>query len=95
MGPEQSGRRPFVVVASAGYLQQVTQLVLAVPVTQTDRQWPNHIALEGPTGLGPRCFAMTEQVRAISHQRIVKVTGIVDGTTLDRIAQCLSDFLII
>jgi len=95
VGVEQSGRRPFVVVASAGYLGQVTQLVLATPVTQTDRGWPNHIELAGATGLDTRCFAMTEQIRAISRQRITKVVGVVDATTLARIAEYLRDFLIV
>ena len=94
VGVEQLGRRPFVVVASAGYLEQVTQLVLATPVTQTDRGWPNHIELTGATGLRTRSFAMTEQVRAVSRQRIIKVVGLVDAPTLARIAEYLSDFLI-
>ena len=95
VGVEQAGRRPFVVVASADYLEQVAQLVLATPITKTDRGWPNHVELTGATGLDDRCFAMTEQVRAISRQRIVKVVGAVDSLTLERIAAFLRDFLIV
>jgi len=94
VGAEQLSGRPFVVVASTDYLEQVTQLVLATPVTQKDRGWPNHIELIGATGLDSRSFAMTEQVRAISRQRITKVVGAVDATTLARIAEYLRDFLI-
>lgn len=93
VGVEQSGRRPLVVVASAGYLEHITNLVLAVPVTTSRRGWPNHVRLEGETGLDAECFAMTEQVRAISRARISKVAGSVDRATLQQIDGWLRDFL--
>jgi mRNA interferase MazF len=68
-------------------------LVIAVPVTTTNRGWPNHVALAGETGLDMNCFAMTEQVRAISRDRITKVTGAVDRTTMQAIDGWLRDFL--
>lgn len=93
IGSEQSGRRPFIVVASNEYLEQVTNLVLAVPLTTTDRGWPNHVRLVGNTGLDATCFAMTEQVRAISRLRVSRITGSVDDETLRGIDSWLRDFL--
>ena len=93
VGREQSGRRSLVVVASDAYLATVTELVLAVPVTTTARGWPNHIPLTGPTGLQEACFAMTEQIRAISRARIDRIAGTVDSGTLVGIDLWLRDFL--
>jgi mRNA interferase MazF len=93
VGREQGGRRPVLVVSSAMYLRTVTELVLTVPVTTTDRGWPNHIKLAGELALERDCFAMTEQVRATSRARLGKVAGVVDDTTMSRIDGWLRDFL--
>lgn len=75
------------------YLRTVTDLVLSVPVTTTDRGWPNHIKLSGELALEHDCFAMTEQVRAISRSRLGKVAGIVDDETIRLVDRWLRDFL--
>ena len=92
-GREQSGRRPVLVVASRGYLETVTALVLVLPVTSVDRVWPNHVELGGGHGLAERSWAMTEQVRAVSRDRIVALAGVVDDETLRRVDEYLRDFL--
>ncbi|MDR0481620.1 MAG: type II toxin-antitoxin system PemK/MazF family toxin [Cellulomonadaceae bacterium] len=94
VGVEQAGRRPFIVVASSAYLATVTHLVLAVPVTTVDRAWPNHVELHGNTALGEKCFAMTEQIRAISRKRITKFAGEVDSSTLKNIVEWIDLFLV-
>ena len=94
VGVGQSGRRPFVVVSSAGYLGIVTRLVIAIPVSKTARGWLNHVQLRGETGLGDvPSFAMTEQIRAIARERIVKNAGTVSDECLGEIDQWLRDFL--
>jgi mRNA interferase MazF len=90
---EQGGRRAVLVVSSGMYLRTVTELVLTVPITTTDRGWPNHIKLAGDLVLEQDCFAMTEQVRATSRTRLGKVAGIVDETTMDLVDAWLRDFL--
>jgi len=93
VGREQAGRRPAVVVASDDYLEQVTRLAVVVPVTRTDRGWPNHVTLTGDTGLPADSFAMTEQIRTIDRRRVQRVTGRVDTDTQAAINQWLGDFL--
>lgn len=94
MGREQAGRRPAVVVASAGYLQAVTELAIVVPATTTERGWPQHVQLTGPAlGLSRPTFAMTEQPRTISRRRIATVAGKVDQNCLSLIRRWLDDFL--
>lgn len=91
-GREQSGRRPVLVVASAGYLRAVTALVIVVPITTVDRRWPNHIGL-GDCGLPRPSWAMTEQPRTLSRERLVGPSGRVDQATLIEVRDWLRGFL--
>lgn len=92
-GREQSGRRPVLVVAAPGYLQAVATLVICVPITSVDRGWPNHIPLTGPTGLARTSWAMTEQPRTLSRERLVSTAGDVDESCLVATRRWLADFL--
>jgi mRNA interferase MazF len=92
LGREQSGRRPVVVVSSAGYLDVVTTLLIVVPVSRNDRGWPNHVRLTGIAGISDS-FALTEQPRTISRERLGEQIGRVDDGCLSEIKCWLGDFL--
>ncbi|WP_375400470.1 type II toxin-antitoxin system PemK/MazF family toxin [uncultured Amnibacterium sp.] len=92
-GREQTGRRPVVVIASNTYLEIVTTLAMIVPVTTTERGWPNHVRLTGATGLSRPSWAMTEQIVTISRTRLVDRAGSVDEPCIDLIRLHLRDFL--
>lgn len=92
-GREQQGRRPALVVSSRGYVATVTTLVAVLPVTTVDRGWPNHVALRGRPGLARPSWAMTEQVRTVSRDRIDRVVGVVDDATLADVEVYLRDAL--
>lgn len=92
-GREQGGHRPVLVVASAGYLDAVTTLVIALPITTTDRGWPNHIRVDGPSGLGQPSWIMTEQLRTLSRDRITGVAGEVSPRCFSEVRTWLADFL--
>ena len=83
----------MVVVSSPGYLRAVTTMALVVPVTTTDRGWPNHVPLTGSPDLVSMSWAMTEQVRAIARARLTGPAGQVDLACLERIRMWLGDFL--
>ena len=92
-GREQAGTRPAVVVASDGYLANVPDLVIVVPVTTTDRGWPHHVLLAGADVRLPQVsLAMTEQPRTIARSRITGHAGHVDTATMAAIDQWLRDF---
>ena len=74
-GSEQAGRRPVVVIANEPYLEAVDRLAIIVPVSSVARGWPNHVEVVGETGMSEQCWAMTEQVRTISRQRLHSVSG--------------------
>jgi mRNA interferase MazF len=92
VGREQSGRRPALVVASAGYLEIVDEMALVVPITTMDRGWPNHIEVIG-SQLEQRSWAMSEQIRTISRERIVSRAGHANAATLAAVRAWLADFL--
>ena len=93
-GREQAGRRPALIVASNLYLEQADTLAIVVPCTTRDRGWPNHIMLHGSElELDWPTFAMTEQPRTVSRQRIVSLAGRVDAATMREVDLWLRDFL--
>jgi len=93
-GREQAGRRPVLVIASDLYLEQADTLAIIVPVTTSNRAWPNHVLLTGPgLALDQPSFAMTEQPRTVIRDRLFDVAGIVDRATMTAVDGWLRDFL--
>jgi mRNA interferase MazF len=92
-GHEQAGHRPVVVVSGSAYLDTVTSLALVVPITSVDRSWSNHVRVDDDAGLPRPSWAMTEQVRAISRDRITAISGLVRPITLAIIRLWIADFL--
>src|SRR5271156_3406260 len=92
IGREQAGRRPALVVAGAGYLETVDTRVVVVPITSVDRGWPNHVEVVGAE-LGQPSWAMSEQIRTISRERVVGRAGRADDPTLAAVRGWLADFL--
>ena len=93
VGREQSGRRPVLIVSNERFHRTVTTLVVVVPVTTKDRRWPNHVELNAGVGMEQRSFAMTEQVRTISRQRLTKKIGIVGESVLRNVREWLVDYI--
>ena len=60
-GHEQAGRRPALVVSNASQ-SRASNMTIVCPITNTDRQSPLHVRLEGFSTSG---FVMCDQVRAI------------------------------
>jgi mRNA interferase MazF len=61
-GHEQKGRRPALVISN-DLFNKHTGLVIACPITHTDRGFPFHVRI--PSGLAVTGFVMTEQVRSL------------------------------
>ena len=82
------------MVSSEDYLAVVRDLVVVVPVTSVDRGWPHHVPVTGDrVALARASFAITEQPRTVSSQRLGRRTGVVDARTLAQVDQWLRDFL--
>lgn len=82
-GTEQSKSRPFVIVSVDQLNQASLGLSLAVPLTRTDFKSALHLRISASEGgLRENGFAMPEQLRAISHERLVRRLGTVRPKTL-------------
>ena len=64
-GHEQRGRRPALVVSNTLFNRH-TGLAIVCPITNTDRQFPFHVAIvDNPKVTG---FIMVEQVKSIDFR---------------------------
>jgi mRNA interferase MazF len=70
VGREQAKHRPWLVLSEPP-LHQARGLLIAVPLTHTDREWSTHVNL---TPDGTRAtVAMCEQVKSMSTARITRI----------------------
>jgi len=94
VGHEQGGRRPVIIVSSDELHIIPSQLVFVVPVTTKDRGVESHVRVSLREGALPReSFAMTEQIRSVSTQRLRRRVGTADDRTLSEIQLRLRLFL--
>jgi mRNA interferase MazF len=82
-GREQAKARPFVIVSVDQLNQTSLDLSLAVPLTRTDFGNALHLVIPASKGgLKEDGFAMPEQLRAISHERLSRHLGSLRPKTL-------------
>jgi mRNA interferase MazF len=70
-GREQTGERPVLIVSTDPFNRGRSGLVVAVPFTTRRRGLPVHVEVRPPDGgLRDVSFAMCEQVRSLSAERL-------------------------
>jgi mRNA interferase MazF len=85
-GTEQAKARPFIIVSIDQLNLSPLRLSLAVPLTRTDFANALHLAVIPPEGgLREKSFAMPEQIRALSHERVSRRIGEVRDATLNEL----------
>jgi mRNA interferase MazF len=85
-GREQAKARPFVIVSVDQLNQTSLGLSLVVPLTRTNFGNALHLAIPASEGgLKEDGFAMPEQLRAISHERLSQRLGSLRPKTLDEL----------
>ncbi len=85
-GTEQAKARPFAIVSVDQLNQASLGLSLAVPFTRTDFGSALHLAVPAAEGgLREDGFAMPEQLRAISHERLARRLGALRPKTLEEL----------
>jgi mRNA interferase MazF len=91
MGSEPAGRRPVVVVNSPFYATFPIPMAIVVPLTTRARGLPHHVPVSSAqSGLKRRSWARTDDVRAISEQRL---TGRPFGNVSDKEADDIRTYL--
>lgn len=95
VGREQANRRPVLIVSSERALQVIPHVVTTVPLTTRERAWATRVLVTGPkTGLDRPTWAICEQVRTISTERLGESVGTADTETMrgvDRVLRYLLD----
>jgi mRNA interferase MazF len=90
IGREQAGRRPALVVSVNALNSGPRGLVVVLPVTGTARGLPSHVPVAPPEGgLTKPSVIMTEQVRAVSKDRLGRRLGSVAPATVAQVEQIL------
>jgi mRNA interferase MazF len=85
-GREQAKARPFAIVSVDQLNQTNLELSLAVPLTRTDFGNALHLSIPAPEGgLTEDGFAMPEQRRAVSHERLSRLLGGLRPKTLEEL----------
>jgi mRNA interferase MazF len=85
-GSEQAKARPFVIVSVDQLNRSSIGLSLAVPLTRTDFGNALHLAISPPEGgLREPSFAMPEQLRAVSHERLSRRLGRLRSATREEL----------
>ena len=77
IGREQHGARPAVVISAHGHERTARELVIVVPCTSRDRGWRSHLPVLGDVDIDRPTFAITEQPRTVSVDRIGHYVGTV------------------
>lgn len=90
-GHEQQGRRPALIISNDLFNERVG-LAIACPITNTDRNFPFHIAVNSEHLSG---FIMSEQVKSIDYNaRKVKFVTKVDGDVLNHVLGLVESILL-
>jgi mRNA interferase MazF len=85
-GREQAKARPFVIVSVDQLNQSGLGLSLAVPLTRTNFGNSFHLSIPASEGgLREDGFAMPEQLRAVSHERLSRRLGSLRPKTLEEL----------
>lgn len=86
IGHEQAGKRPVLIVSVDQLGAGPSQLAISVPLTSRDHHQRIHVRIEPPEGgVRSASYAMPEQIRAISRERLDDRWGRVRPETLERI----------
>lgn len=94
-GREQRGDRPALIVSDDRLNSSPAELVIVVPLTTTERPGiPWHVEINAPDGgLRKTSYALCEQVRSISKDRLRRRTGTVQGPGLEEVEDRLGILL--
>lgn len=95
-GSEQKGTRPVLVVSNdaVNHNLPVSTILPLSSIKENDRIYPTEIILPvKATGLPKLSVAMVQQIRTVSHSRLVnKVSKLLDEETKENILNAIRDY---
>ena len=82
-GREQVGHRPALLVSVSNFNQGPAELVVAIPLTRSERKVRWHVAVKPPEGgLSETSYIKCEDVRSLSKGRLTRYRGRVSAKTM-------------
>jgi len=94
IGHEQKGKRPALIISDDFFNETRAGMVIVLPITSKDKGISLHVPLTPEkTGLDVNSYVKTEDIRAISKERLFKQIGKVDKITLDKIGEIIKMLL--
>jgi mRNA interferase MazF len=77
LGSEAGFVRPAIILTADGLLRFRPTTVFVVPLTTTERTFPSHVAIapDQTNGLSQNSWALVEQLRAVSVERVGPSVG--------------------
>ena len=86
VGHEQAGARPALILSVDIFNQGPAELVVAVPITRTQRKIRWHVGVKPPEGgLVAESFIQCENLRSVSKRRLQRLRGRVSDNTLQEV----------
>ncbi|NSW91665.1 MAG: type II toxin-antitoxin system PemK/MazF family toxin [Firmicutes bacterium] len=88
IGHEQAGIRPALIVSDNLFNHSLAEMVIVLPITSKAKGIPSHIMIDYEF-LKCRSYIKTEDIRAVSSQRLIKKLGEVDFNVLEAVEEHL------
>lgn len=89
-GREQAGLRPCLIISDDGLNHSRAELTIVIPITSKAKGIPSHVEINPPKGgLTMRSFIKCEDIRSISVDRLARLLGTVNLSTLAQIREKL------
>lgn len=86
IGREQAGARPALILSVDLFNQGPAELVVAIPITRTERGVRWHVQVTPPEGgLVTRSFIQCENIRSLSKSRLRRRRGRVSQDTMQQV----------
>ena len=86
IGREQAGFRPALVLSVDLFNAGPAELVVAIPITRTQRKIRWHVPVQPPEGgLAAESFIQCENVRSVSKRRLKRRRGRVSAETMEQV----------
>jgi mRNA interferase MazF len=85
VGHEQAGRRPGLIVSNDPFNASGAELLIAIPLTRTNRRLAMHVPAETKSP----SFILCEQIRAVAKARVGTRLGDVSPATLAKVEDVL------
>lgn len=88
IGHEQAGVRPGLIISDDLFNHSPAEIVILLPITSKAKGIPSHIMIEYEF-LQYKSYIKTEDIRAVSTQRLKKLLGKVDYDVLETVEEHL------